>query len=361
MDNNNNTTGNVNGGQIPPQQGQFQGAPQQQWQAPQGAPQQQWQQPQGAPQQQWQQPQGAPQQQWQQPNGGPQQQWQAPPQGQPYYNQNYGNPYGGGMPGGRPPKKNNTGLIVGIILALAAVAVVAVLAYGYFALGWFRNPLSSAKTDTTASSSASSSLNSAASLSRQYEERASSRSAEESLRQSAEEVRLSQLAKERSESYSSLKEKWDEASRQQQARVDEIMGRNRESESENTGGSTGGNTGSTSSPQIPVSGTWYGPMNEYTGDRSSVSLYPDGTGEVTIDMGAGDLYIFRATYSSFKNGPYEYDDIVCTVTLLGDTSGFGFPSNTFTFAIDPEVENGMYAYFVDPGFGMIPENSMFVK
>ena len=94
------------------------------------------------------------------------------------------------MPGGRPPKKNNTGLIVGIILALAAVAVVAVLAYGYFALGWFRNPLSSAKTDTTASSSASNSLNSAASLSRQYEERASSRSAEESLRQSAEEVRL---------------------------------------------------------------------------------------------------------------------------------------------------------------------------
>jgi hypothetical protein len=102
-------------------------------------------------------------------------------------------------------------------------------------------------------------------------------------------------------------------------------------------------------------------MNEYTGDRSSVSLYPDGTGEVTIDMGAGDLYIFKATYSSFKNGPYEYDDIVCTVTLLGDTSGFGFPSNTFTFAIDPEVENGMYAYFVDSGFGMIPENSMFVK
>ena len=343
MDNNNNTTGNVNGGQKPPQQpqqGQFQGAPQQQWQQPNSAHQQQWQQPQG----------------------GPQQQWQAPPPRGPYYNnQNYGNPYGGGMPGGRPPKKNNTGLIVGIILALAAVAVVAVLAYGYFALGWFRNPLASAKIDTSSSSSASRSLNSAASLSRQYEERASSRSAEESLRQSAEEVRLSQLAKERSESYSSLKEKWDEASRQQQARVDEIMGRNRGSESEDTGGSTGGNTGSTSSPQIPVSGTWYGPMNEYTGDRSSVSLYPDGTGEVTIDMGAGDLYIFKATYSSFKNGPYEYDDIVCTVTLLGDTSGFGFPSNTFTFAIDPEVENGMYAYFVDPGFGMIPENSMFVK
>ena len=127
------------------------------------------------------------------------------------------------------------------------------------------------------------------------------------------------------------------------------MGRNRGSESEDTGGSTGGNTGSTSSPQIPVSGTWNGPMNDYTGDRSSVSLYQDGTGEVTIDMGAGDLYIFKATYSSFKNGPYEYDDIVCTVTLLGDTSGFGFPSNTFTFAIDPEVENGMYAYLLsDP-------------
>ena len=348
MDNNNNTTGNVNGGQIPPQQpqqGQFQGVPQQQWQQPQGSPQQQWQQPQG----------------------GPQQQWQAPPPRGPYYNnnQNYGNPYAGRMPGGRPPKKNNTGLIVGIILALAAVAVVAVLAYGYFALGWFRNPLSSAKTDTTASSSASSSMNSAESIIKEMEARESSRAAKEELRQAAESARISQLEQSRRESYSSLKEQWDEASRQQQSRVDEIMGRNQKPEVENvdgsTGGNTGGNTGSTSSPQIPVSGTWYSPANEYTGDRSSVSLYPDGTGEVTIDLGAAEWVTFKATYSSFKNGPYEYDDIVCTVTLLGDTSGFGFPSNTFTFAIDPEVENGMYAYFVDPGFGMIPENCMFVK
>ena len=330
MDNNNNTTGNANGGQIPPQQ-------------------------------QWQQLQGGPQQQWQQPQGAPQQQWQAPPQGPPpYYNQNYGNPYGGRMPGGRPPKKNNTGLIIVLIIALAAAAVVGVLAYGYFALGWFRKPLASSKTDTVSSSSSISSSNSDDYI-RQMEERASSRAAEEALRQAAEEARLSQLSKERSESYASLKEKWDEASRQQQSRVDEIMGRNQQNAGGNTDGNTGGNTGSTSAPQVPVSGTWYGPANEYTGDRSSVSLYPDGTGIVTIDMGASDIVSYKATYTSMKNGPYEYDDIVCTVTLLGDTAGMGLGSNTFTFVIDPEVENGMYAYFVESGFGMIPGNSTFTK
>ena len=340
MDNNNNNTfNNNNGGQIPPQQ--------------------QWQQPQGAPQQQWQQPQGGPQQ-WQAPQGAPQQQWQAPPPVPPYANPNYGNYYAGGIPGGRPPKKNNTGLIVVLIIALAAAAVVGVLAYGYFALGWFRSPLAISKTDTVSSSSSVSSSNSDDYI-RQMEERASSRAAEEALRQAAEEARISQLSKERSESYASLKEKWDEASRQQQSRVDEIMGRNRDSAGGNTDGNTGGNTGSTPSVQVPVSGTWYGPTNEYSGDRSSVSLYPDGTGEVAIDMGASDVVYFKATYSSIKNGPYEYDDIVCTVTLSGDTSYFGFPSNTFTFVIDPEVENGMYAYFVESGFGTIPGNSTFTK
>lgn len=70
-----------------PQNQQWQGQPQGQWQnGPQGQPQGQWQgQPQGQPQGQWQNgPQGQPQGQWQgQPQGQPQGQWQNGPQSQP--------------------------------------------------------------------------------------------------------------------------------------------------------------------------------------------------------------------------------------------------------------------------------------
>lgn len=160
------------------------------------------------------------------------------------------------------------------------------------------------------------------------------------------------------ESYRELKEKWDEASRKQQSRVDEIMGRN--SSSAAAGGNSGNNGGS-ASLKVPVSGTWYGPKNPHTGDQSVVTLYNNGNAKVTFDLGAAETVTFNGTYTSYKNGTYEYDDIVCTVTLSGNYKSYNFPSNKFTFIIDPEVENGMYARFVESGFGQIQGNATFTK
>ncbi len=190
-------------------------------------------------------------------------------------------------------------------------------------------------------------------------EEAMSVAREEASRAAAEASRAAQQALENKESYRRLKEEWDEASRRQQSRVDEIMGRNRGS----SAASSENNSGNTASkPAVAVSGTWYGPKNQHTGDQSIVTLNSNGTGRVTIDLGASETATFNATYTSMKAGPYEYDDIVCRVTLSGGSiSGYGFPSNTFTFKIDPEVENGMYAYFVDSGFGMIPAGATFTK
>ncbi len=258
-----------------------------------------------------------------------------------------------------------SGLIVGL---LAVALLVGATGCGNVALGIF-SLLSGGSAASSAAAEAASRIaaeeSEAASRVAAESEAAASRIAaaesEAASRKAAEESRAAENKERNQESYRQLKEQWDEASRKQQSRVDEIMGRNRGSSAASEGNS-GGNTGNTTSkPAVPVSGTWYGPKNEHSGDRTIVALNSDGTAKVTIDMGASEWRVFNATYTSKKDGPYEYDDIVCRVTLNGNTSGLGFPSDTFTFRIDPEVENGLYAVFVESGFGMTPGGATFTK
>jgi hypothetical protein len=127
------------GGQYPQQYPQPGGYEQQQYPQPGGYEQQQYPQPGGYEQQQYPQTAGYEQQQYP-PPGGYQQQYPA--------NTQYGPGFGGAPV---PPKKSNTGLVVGI--ALAVVAVVAIGVTGFIAPGFFLGKAS----DKTASAAASSS------------------------------------------------------------------------------------------------------------------------------------------------------------------------------------------------------------
>lgn len=277
---------------------------------------------------QWQQQPQQPQQQWQQPqfNGG----WQQPP---------------------RPPKKSKAGLIIGIIIGALVLIGAGVCIYGYFMLGWFGN-------STVTSEEEKMSRYAAEEAGRNAEE--ASKLAAEASKEAEEAARLEQLKRERDESYQRLKEEWDAASRRQQSRVDEIMGRNSGSSSAaSSGNSSGGSSGNTASnPGIKVSGTWYGPVNEHSGDQSVVTFRSDGTVTLLVDMGASSLITRVGTYKAVKNGQYEYDDIVCHVTLSG---GSGSTPNSFTFVIDPEVDGGKYAVFKESGFGQIKAGTTFTQ
>lgn len=158
--------------------------------------------------------------------------------------------------------------------------------------------------------------------------------------------------KRNAESYARLKEQWDEASRQQQERVDEIMSRyrNDEEKQEADGGQVPSEIAGTREQY--VDGRWYGP--ETVSGQTVISLRGDGTMTVTFDLGAGDSVTYNGTYTTDKR-QYEYDDFVCHVTLSGDTSYL--PSNRFTFVIDPEID--WSAVFVEGGFGLMGENTSF--
>ena len=157
--------------------------------------------------------------------------------------------------------------------------------------------------------------------------------------------------KRNAESYARLKEQWDEASRQQQERVDEIMHRSKETEeaqesdyqppSEIAGGR-----------DQYVEGFWYGP--ETVSGQTTIYLAKDGSVWVNFDLGAGDSVAYEGTYTVDPR-QYEYDDFVCHVTLRGNTSVL--PSNSFTFVIDPEID--WSAVFVEGGFGLMGENTSF--
>ena len=293
---------------------------------------------------------------WQQPpNGMPQNNgsWQQRPNGMPQNNGSWQQPrppYNGGwQQPPRPPKKSRVGLIVGIIIAVIVLIAAGVCAYGYFALGWFGNGF--------AASSAGSSVSEEERM-RQYEAEQASRAAEEEAKRIAEASRDEERKRENRESYERLREQWDEASRKQQEQAEEIMRNYRQGSSAAATPSGSAAGGTVVNTGIKVSGTWYSPVNQHTGDQSMVTFESDGTVTLTVDMGASELITRFGTYSAVKNGPYEYDDIVCHVSL---TPGSGSMPNSFTFVIDPEVDNGKYAVFKESGFGMIQAGTTFTQ